>query len=66
MMVMVRVRVNNEHDEYRNKDPLYLSLVGLEDLIVVAVMVSMMVMVSMVNMLGTVQCTSQNEDPLHR
>ena len=60
MMVMVRVRVNNEHDEYRTKDPLYLSLVGLEDLKVVAVMVSM------VNMLGTVQCTSQNEDPLHR
>ena len=28
-------------------------------------MVTMMVMVSTVNMLGTEQCTSQNEDPLY-
>ena len=91
---------DGEHDEYRNENPLYFSLVGLKDFKVVAMMVIMMVMVSMMNMLGTVhvvdrptqlffiwisicckytnlkdtagqsatvhvQCTSQNEAPLH-
>ena len=55
---------DGEHDEYRKQDPLYFSSVGLENLKVVLVMVMVMVMVSTVNMLGTVQCTSQNEDPL--
>ena len=61
MVVIVIVMVSTMNMQ----DFLFFSFVDLEDLKVVAVMV--MVMVSTVNMLGTVsvQCTSQNADPLH-